>query len=206
MNKLTVLLFATFCVVTINTIVLAQVIDSFSDGDFTTNPAWSGETSGWQIVTAPNSNTLHLICSNEGFCTDYLSLQRTDAWGTQQSWGFWLGRYENAGTDAANASFVWLWANESNFESSSICGYRVRIGGFGIGIQKIYLERVDSGNPSIIMTSSSEISSHMVSDYGLLIRVTRTNESLWSLYCSTIPTQSGEGAIATDIPSAANTP
>ncbi len=46
----------------------------------------------------------------------------------------------------------------------------------------------------------------MVSDYGLLIRVTRTNESLWSLYCSTIPTQSGEGAIATDIPNVENTP
>jgi hypothetical protein len=45
-----------------------------------------------------------------------------------------------------------------------------------------------------------------LTDIGFLIRVTRTELSEWTLYTSVLPIQNGQGAIATDIPSAVNTP
>jgi hypothetical protein len=38
-----------------------------------------------------------------------------------------------------------------------------------------------------------------------MVRVTRTTDSVWTLYTSTLPTLDGEGAIATDFPTAAQT-
>ena len=86
------------CVLVLSSASYSQTIESFDDGDLTNNPAWGGETNFWQIVTnsttaagAANSMTLQLDHKVVGPDTAYISLQRTDAWGTDQSWGFWVG-------------------------------------------------------------------------------------------------------------------
>lgn len=188
-----------------------QVIDSFSDGNFSANPAWSGDTANWQIETdnssaagATNSFTLRLNHQDPNNHTDYLSTQRTASWGTEQSWGFWMGRVSTSGTSSANQSYVWLWASESDLQSATVDGYRVRLAA-DLSAQEVHLERVDNGVATNLITSGNSMAG-IVTDYGLLVRVTRTSASQWTLYASAMPTASGEGAIATDIPSAANTP
>src|SRR5688500_3757308 len=71
--------------------------DSFGDGNFSSSPAWGGNTSNWTVVTssdaaagATNSNTLRLAGPATA-TTEYLSSQ-VATWGISQEWGFFVGR------------------------------------------------------------------------------------------------------------------
>lgn len=186
----------------------STLIESFADGNFTSNPTWSGTTSTWQVVTssdvaagAPNSNTLRLSAAS-GSGTKYLSTQRNASWGTEQSWSFWLGRRSESATNT-NHSIVWLWANETNLTSSTVDGYRIRFGD-NSGGDNIVLQRVTNGSATDILTSSGTVPNGLT-DIGFMVRVTRMSSSVWTLYTSTLPPSSGSGAVATAIPTAANT-
>ncbi|HXG01086.1 MAG TPA: T9SS type A sorting domain-containing protein [Bacteroidota bacterium] len=190
---------------------LAQTVftESFSDGNFTTNPAWGGTDSTWIIVQNSdvsagtfNSYTLRLnkLAGTAG--VQYLSTQRTDSWGSEQSWSFWLGRRSQAATDQ-NHSIVWLWANEANLLSPTVDGYRVRFGDDGGG-DEIVLQRVTDGVATNIITSDSTVPNGLT-DIGLMVRVTRTLSSIWSLYTCVLPLINGTGPVATSLPSAAAT-
>jgi beta-lactamase superfamily II metal-dependent hydrolase len=188
---------------------VSKLIESFTDGNFTANPAWGGTTTNWQIITssdvaagATNSYTLRLNVASAVSGTQYLSTQRTSAWGTSQSWSFWMGRRAQAATNA-NHSIVWLWANESNLTSSTVDGYRIRFGDDSRG-DNIVLQRVTNGVATDILTSSGAITNGLT-DIGFMVRVIRTSSSAWTVYTSTLPTATGSGAVATAIPSAANT-
>jgi hypothetical protein len=188
---------------------ISTLVESFADGDFTSNPVWGGTTSAWQVVTssdvaagATNSNTLRLNVTSAVSGTRYLRTQRTAAWGTEQSWSFWLGRRSQAATNA-NHSIVWLWANATNLTSSTVDGYRIRFGDDSGG-DNIVLQRVTNGSATDILTSSGTVP-NALTDIGFMVRVTRTSSSVWTLYTSTLPTSGGSGAVATEIPTAANT-
>jgi beta-lactamase superfamily II metal-dependent hydrolase len=186
-----------------------KLIDSFADGNFTASPVWGGTTTTWTVVTssdvaagATNSYTLRLNVTSAVAGTQYLRTQRTTTWGTSQSWSFWLGRRAQAAT-LANSSIVWLWANETNLTSSTVDGYRIRFGDDSGG-DNIILQRVTNGVSTDILTSSGSVTNGLT-DIGFMVRVTRTSGSVWTIYTSTLPTASGGGAVATAVPSAANT-
>ncbi len=185
-------------------------IETFADGNFTSNPVWGGHTTSWQVVTssdvgagATNSNTLRLNYTTASASTRYLRTQRTATWGTSQSWSFWIGRRAQAATNA-NHSIIWLFGNSSNLTSSGVDGYRVRFGD-DTGDDNIVLQRVTNNSALDIITSSGTVPNGLT-DIGFMVRVTRTSGNVWTLYTSTLPTTSGSGAVATAQPSAANTP
>lgn len=187
----------------------SRIIDTFFDANFSANPTWSGTTSTWSVVTnsdvaagATNSNTLRLNVTSAVAGTQYLSTQRTFSWGTSQSWSFWLGRRNQAATNA-NHSIVWLWANEANLLSSTVDGYRIRFGDDSGG-DNIVLQSVTDGVATDIITSSGTVPNGLL-DIGFMVRVTRTSGSVWTVFTSTLPTVNGAGAIATALPTAANT-
>jgi hypothetical protein len=179
----------------------AQLNESFTDGDFTANPTWSG-TANWQIVAnsdvaagATGSNTLRLNESGAG--TNYLSTQITGGWNNSQSWVFWLGRRSQAATDA-NRIYVWLYANEANVTSATVDGYRIRFGDDSGG-DNVILERVTNGVGTAIITSV-ETTANGIEDFGFMVRVVRSSTGAWSLYTSTLPQTNGTGATATTSP------
>jgi hypothetical protein len=186
------------------------MVDTFSDGGFTANPVWTGDMDKWQIVIdsdvsigASFSYTLRLNETVGVSGTKYLSTQRTGSWDLSQSWGVWMGRRLSSASDV-NQSIIWLWANESDLTSPTVDGYRLRFGDNNAD-DAIVLQRVDDGNATDIISSSSALPNNLT-DIGLLIRVTRTESSEWTLYTSVLPNQNGQGAIASVIPSAVNTP
>jgi len=184
-------------------------IETFADGNFTSNPVWGGNTTSWQVVTssdvaagATNSRTLRLNYSSTSAGTRYLRTQRTASWGTSQSWSFWMGRRAQAAT-VANQNIVWLWGNNSNLLHSSVDGYRVKFGD-DTGDDNIVLQVVTNNSATDIITSTGAVPNGLT-DIGFMVRITRTSGNVWTPHTSTLPTTSGSGAIATTQPTAANT-
>jgi len=207
-KKLSFIAIATFFVLMTSGLTFGQTLyDSFTDGEFTTNPPWTGTTSSWTVVAnsdvaagATGSNTLRLNAPAVTG-TEYLTSQIAN-WGTSQEWGFFLGRRAQAFT-AANQQYFWLYANEATLTSATVDGYRIAIGD-DTGNDEIRLEYIVNGAVNTTVITSTGAITNGLTDVGVLIRVTRSAAGDWQLFTSTIPTANGTGAIATDIPNAAN--
>jgi autotransporter-associated beta strand protein len=190
----------------VNGVMGQNLLESFTDGDFTSSPVWVGNTTLWAIQSnsdaaagASSSNTLRLAGS--GTATDYLSTQ-ISSWGTSQEWGFWVGRRAQAFT-AANQMYIWLYANESTLNNATVDGYRIAIGDDSGG-DDIRLEYIVNGAVSATVIASAGSITNTITDIGFLIRVTRSSSGAWEVFTSTLPTSTGNGAIATTIPNNAN--
>src|SRR6185503_9781454 len=196
---------ALFCIAIANVKSSAQSVDSFSDGNFTSSPAWTGDTANWTIVAnsdvaagATGSNTLRL--NSDDTSPNQLRTQIAN-WDVQQSWGFFIGRRGQAYT-AQNHAIIWLYDNESDLLSSTVDGYRLLIGD-DTGADEIFLQRMINGVATTILASSGAIPNGLT-DIGFLVRVTRDSAGLFTLYTSTLPAANGTGAIATDQPNVTN--
>jgi hypothetical protein len=174
-----------------------NLIDNFTDGNFTSSPTWVGETSQWQMVTnsdvpgnTSNARTIRVNPSTNAGGSYYLATAISD-WQTQQEWAFWMGRrFALSGTSNVE---IWLYANESNLESSTVDGYRLMIGD-GTSNHEIRLEHiVDGAVSSTIITSNQAINSAR-SDFGMAFRITRSDAGAWELFISTLPISNSTGA------------
>lgn len=184
------------------------LLDSYADGNFTSSPIWSGDDTHWQIVSNSNagpgttgSNTLKLNAQMGVAGTRFLS-SPIAYWGTQQEWGFWIGRGLQAFT-TTNQMHIWLYANESNLNSATVDGYRIAIGD-NSGNDEIRLEYIVNGAVSATVLTSSGSLLNDLEDISFLLRITRSNTGNWVLYTSTLPVANGEGVAATTIPNATN--
>lgn len=210
--KVSVAVVAAFFVSISGSAAFGQTLyDSFTDGDFTANPVWSGTNASWTIVPdsdvaagAAGSNTLRLNAAAGTTGTEYLSSQ-IGSWGVSQEWFFFLGRRGQAAT-AANQSFFWLYANEANLNSATVDGYRIAYGDDN-GNDEIRLEYIVNGavSASVITFNRTPIPND-ITDYGFLVRVTRSSGGAWQIYTPTLPTASGTGNVATVAPDTLSRP
>jgi len=104
-----------------------QVDDDFTDGDFTNNPEWFGETGKFQIT---NSSAIPQeqkpAIKLNGSETDTTILYLPNALMDNTEWQFWIKLSFN--TSANNFARVYLVSNEDNLKSE-LNGYFVQIGG-----------------------------------------------------------------------------
>jgi|GEM_PF-3507805 len=180
-----------------------RMFESFSDGNFSTNLTWNGDLANWTVVFnsdvaagATASNTLRLNVA-AGTGTQYLSTGYSQ-WGDEQQWTFWLGRRAQAAT-LTNQSIVWLYADQTNLEAANINGYRILFGD-DTGGDEVFLQRVTAGVATNIVASTAIASG--LTDIGFQVRVERDQFGTWSLFTSTLPTDNGQGAIASQCVSA----
>jgi hypothetical protein len=176
-----------------------EMNDSFSDSNFTT-PTWSGDAANFTV--ANNSTTSGLTGSEatrtltaklnvaSGSGSQYISTQIA-TWDQQQEWYFWVGRDGVGGAPsdlaANNQQAIYLYANESNLESGTVDGYRILLGQTGTSF--IRLQRIDNGTATTIFTSSNGIATALT-DYGVSFKITRTQLGAWTIFTSTLPTNS----------------
>ncbi len=187
-----------------------ETTDSFTDGNFSSSPIWSGDAT-WSIAAnsdaaslngSENSLTRTLRLNGTGVASEYLSTPVTFGAGEKQEWYFFVGRRGQSAT-AANRTIVWLYANEANLESATVDGYRIVIGD-DTGGDEIVLESVTNGTGTAIFNSSTSITNNII-DWGLTFKVTRSSLGRWRIWTSALPTSSSTGATANSCPEGSST-
>lgn len=96
----------------------AQVTETFSDGDFTQNPEWIGDTGDFEV-----NPSFQLRLVSTGTDTSFLATENTYSGETE--WNFWF-RLSFAPSDNNNVR-IYLMSNQSNLKGS-LNGYYLRYG------------------------------------------------------------------------------
>ena len=100
-------------------LAMAQYTESFSDGDFTANPTWSGDVAKWQV-------TNFQLQSNSTVLNDTFYLSTPLVFADSAQWEIWIKL--DYSTSSANYVDVYMVANNPDLKSS-FQGYFVRLGG-----------------------------------------------------------------------------
>ena len=164
----------------------AQFTDDFSDGDFSANPAWTGNTSDF-IVNGSFQLQSNNTVANSQF---YLSTPSTKA--TTAEWEFWCQMSFNP--SSANYIDFYLTASASDITQASTTGYFVRVGNSS---DEISLYRKDAGGTitEIIDGLDGTLGSNNV----MKIKVIRDGINQWTLLRDLTGTGnnfSSEGSVA----------
>lgn len=167
------LIFSSF--ILFSTAVSAQITENFTDGDFTSNPAWNGTDTNFTINTS-----LQLQLNDAGSAaTSWLSTASTNIDSTE--WQFYVKL--SFSPSSQNYGRVYLVADQADLSSSTLSGYFIQLGESG-SADAIDLYRVNSGTETQLING---IDGHVANSTNTLrIKVTRSNSGLWNLYADTL--------------------
>lgn len=154
--------------------VRAQLIDSFADGDFTSNPAWSGTDAYWHIV--PIDGQL-MLGTNGPPSSDtlYLATESSTAYG---SWKLRF-HYDDVNLSNFNGARVFLISDVADLRGE-VRGYYLQFG--TNNSNEIRLYRMD-GDPSSRRVELGRSQTAMVSETSgrFDIEVTRSSLDEWQV-------------------------
>ncbi len=151
---------------------MAQFMDDFSDGNFTSNPTWTGDAVNFEV---DGSQKLHLNAPAESD-TSYLSVASGAI--NDATWEFLVEMDFNP--SSSNLTRVYLVSNNADL-TGNLNGYYVRLG--GETQDRISLYRQDGTSSSQLLTSADGLLSTDPS--GARVRVTRTATADWELLADT---------------------
>jgi len=164
--------FSTLILICIGFIATAQFNDDFSDGDFTSNPTWSGETSKFQVSAA---NELQLYDNTESGSA-YLSTSSQAINNT--SWEF-LVKFD-FNPSSANYANVYLTSDQNSLDGN-LNGYFVKIGNTS---DEISLYRQDGDNQTEIIDGTDDRVNY--DPVNVRVKVTRDDSGNWTLQSDTL--------------------
>ena len=153
--------------------VFAQFSDDFNDGEFSSNPAWSGNTSKF-VVSAGQELQLFEDPQAEG--TSFLSTPSEAIY--DASWEFLVKmQFNPSGTNYCD---VYLVSNNSDL-SATTNGYFVRLGNTA---DEVSLYRKDVSTSTMIIDGTN--SRLNTSTVNVRVKVTRDFDGNWTLQSDTL--------------------
>jgi len=147
--------------------VKAQIQDDFSDGDFTNNPAWSGDAAQFKV-----NSSKKLQLNSSGTDTSFLSTANSLVSNTE--WRFYIKQSFNSSSN--NYSRIYLVSDNSNLKNS-LNGYFVQ---FGSTQDDICLYRQDGNSTTKIISGTYGNTGNSVNEF--TIKVTRDVNGNWELF------------------------
>ena len=147
-----------------------SILDSFSDGDFTSNPIWLGKTNDFIINT---DFQLQLYSTTAG--TSYLSTACPGTSINNTEWQFYLSLNFSASNN--NLTKVYLVSDNPDL-FAPLNGYYLRFGETGT-MDALELYR-QTGTTSILVCRGSD--ALIANAFTIRIKVTRDEAGLWSLF------------------------
>jgi len=171
-----------FLIIVVNNID-AQIIDNFSDGNYTSNPTWIGDdslfiVSSTTITGGSFAPRLQLNANQAG--TSYLSTANVKTTLDSTEWRFWIRL--NLGTSNNNNCRVYLTSDIENLKNP-LNGYFIMFGDdVNASIDNISLYK-QQGTTTTKIINGTIANTNLAKNYR--IKVTRNNAGLWSLYSDT---------------------
>ncbi len=148
----------------------AQVTENFSDGDFTSNPTWSGDAAEFTVNT---SNQLQLNATVAG--ASYLSTAATFTSLNNMEWRCYVK--QTFPPSSSNYGRVYLASDQANLEGP-LNGYYLQFGE-ALGNDAVELfQQTGTTSTSICRGTNAQIAA----SFTVGVKVTRDAAGLWNLY------------------------
>ncbi|MGI4871635.1 MAG: lamin tail domain-containing protein [Janthinobacterium lividum] len=148
----------------------AQVVDAFTDGDFTNNPTWTGDATSFQV-------TSQVLQSNGPAVTGtQIQLVTGCQANTGTTWEFWANL--KLATSSGNLADVWLVSSLADLKSTATKGYFVRLGGTD---DEVSLFRRDSTKGIVYVIDGLNGTLASTTNNLVRVRVTRSTTGQWTL-------------------------
>ena len=159
------LLLVTFFLLGFGQVSWGQFTDNFSDGNFTANPAWSGNTSIYTIVGGELRN------NDTGAGESYLSTSST----ATDEWEFYVRLGFNP--SSSNLVKIYLMSDQADLTSTTLNGYYIRIGETGSNDGIDLYRQTGTTDIKIIDGPNGQVATNPT----VRIKVTRSNTSDWTV-------------------------
>jgi len=128
----------------------AQLVDDFSDGDFTAHPPWTGTAERWTIAPLDGNPALR---SNGVTASDTLSLA-TPSTVSRGTWAFTLA-YRSVNLSNFNGARVFLMADAAAL-AGSVSGYFLQLGASNSDEVRLYRQDGDPATGRVLLAQSAE--------------------------------------------------
>ena len=148
----------------------AQLVDNFTDGNFTANPTWTGDAASFQV------NAQVLQSNGPAVTGSAVQLSTPCQASTGTVWEFWANL--KLGTSAANLADVWLMASQTDLKAPTNSGYFVRLGGTA---DEVSLFRKDSTRTAVPVIDGLDGTLASATNNVVRVRVTRSPANVWTL-------------------------
>ncbi len=153
-----------------HSVLLGQISEDFSDGDFTTNPTWAGTDADYTV-----NGSFQLQLNNSIAASSYLSTPHGLATLDAKEWRFWTR--QSFSPSSSNYGRIYLTAASADL-STDPDGFYLQLGEAG-STDAVRLFKRDGGSETeLIAGTSGQISS----SFSIGVRVVRDNAGNWSLY------------------------
>jgi hypothetical protein len=149
---------------------LAQLQESFSDGDFTINPSWTGTASDFVVNATNQLQTNSTVAS-----TSYLSTANILSDINDKEWRFYL-KQSFAGS-TTNYTKIFLTSDNVNLASSQN-GYYLLFGEAGSN-DAIKLFKLSAGTSTLILTGTLAA---VANSFQVRVKITHSSTGEWKLY------------------------
>ena len=147
---------------------VAQFVETFSDGDFTSNPAWTGDGASFIVNTA-----FQLQLNTTGEATVALAVPIVTS--TEMEWSCWV-KLSFAPSDN-NMSRIYLSSDQQDLKGS-LNGYYIKLGEGGAN-DAIELVR-QSGNIHTVVCRGTD--AFVAASFAIRIKVVRKTGGVWNVF------------------------
>ncbi len=158
-----------FAFILLNIKANSQFIDNFNDGNYTSNPTWTGNSSDWIINPVLQLQSNNVVASSNFYITT------TNALATTAQWEFWCQITFNP--SSTNYIDFYLTASASDITLSATTGYYVRVGNTN---DEISLYRKNANGTSTILIDGIDGVLN-TSNNVMKIKVIRDASNQWTL-------------------------
>lgn len=148
----------------------AQLLDTFADGNFTQNPAWTGEAASFQVVNQ------QLQSNGPAVTGTSLQLVTPVQVAGATTWEFWANL--RLATSSGNYADAWLLSEQADLKATANRGYFVRLGGT---TDEVSLFRKDATGSPVYVVNGTDATLNSATNNLVRVRITRSAQDVWTL-------------------------